>query len=616
MGGVTSRINLESLHVGGLRSQQDEVCFSYSLSKNYFSNYFLMGGERYEVNDPDYLFGDNCDLNFLGCTKPSSIPYKKAQQHLLVNMKQSKSCNKVSSRVSRLSSPLSILSSQDQRQAPELRKQDVQQTQTLTTRGSSANTEPSQPLVMLVNIRKETLRLTRSSSSTDVPASTMRFEHEVSSLVSAASSTRSGYASVTCDQETHGGGGCVSSDMDDDEDDFKDAINDGDDDNDSAKAQQHESLLPNGGAKYTKETSDIRITIDNPTTAPDGPSNSTKLSASFDEKSIGKKRINSVSSLDKNCPSTSDNRVYNIEFSFDTEVDCSIRIFYFCTRETTSTGVTYKPLHATYKSKVYYYKKGLNQKFNQPEHTFQPYLFDEDLLIYKPLDSDGNYNSGSVFPIVIQCIALEGPMPRQSHSLVATIDKSQLDGSFSIKPLKQLIFADGIQFVLQDIYGIEHKQLFTSSPPKLRESSKRVPKKQKHTGARKCDQQDSSSGLKYKSQSLRSNLNISTTNLSDTSSVSGLAECSLSSRGPNRGSTSSNQHRSLGAENTSECVICISEERDTMLLPCRHLCLCLSCAQSLRYQANSCPICRSPFRAALNIRRSAHLPDKENLGRN
>lgn len=55
-------------------------------------------------------------------------------------------------------------------------------------------------------------------------------------------------------------------------------------------------------------------------------------------------------------------------------------------------------------------------------------------------------------------------------------------------------------------------------------------------------------------------------------------------------------------DNGSECVICMCDIRDTLILPCRHLCLCNSCADSLRYQANNCPICRAPFRALLQIR--------------
>lgn len=65
-------------------------------------------------------------------------------------------------------------------------------------------------------------------------------------------------------------------------------------------------------------------------------------------------------------------------------------------------------------------------------------------------------------------------------------------------------------------------------------------------------------------------------------------------------------NKSAGDEDTedngSECVICMCDVRDTLILPCRHLCLCNSCADSLRYQANNCPICRAPFRALLQIR--------------
>ena len=55
-------------------------------------------------------------------------------------------------------------------------------------------------------------------------------------------------------------------------------------------------------------------------------------------------------------------------------------------------------------------------------------------------------------------------------------------------------------------------------------------------------------------------------------------------------------------DNGGDCVVCMSDPRDTIILPCRHLCLCNTCAESLRYQANNCPICRVPFRALLQIR--------------
>uniref|UniRef100_A0A8C9GV70 E3 ubiquitin-protein ligase n=1 Tax=Piliocolobus tephrosceles TaxID=591936 RepID=A0A8C9GV70_9PRIM len=42
----------------------------------------------------------------------------------------------------------------------------------------------------------------------------------------------------------------------------------------------------------------------------------------------------------------------------------------------------------------------------------------------------------------------------------------------------------------------------------------------------------------------------------------------------------------------SECVICLTEERDTVILPCRHMCLCNMCANVVRIHNTKCPICR------------------------
>ncbi|KFP78675.1 RING finger protein 157, partial [Acanthisitta chloris] len=45
------------------------------------------------------------------------------------------------------------------------------------------------------------------------------------------------------------------------------------------------------------------------------------------------------------------------------------------------------------------------------------------------------------------------------------------------------------------------------------------------------------------------------------------------------------------SDNSAECVVCLSDVRDTLILPCRHLCLCNTCADTLR-----------SFRALLQIR--------------
>ena len=48
-----------------------------------------------------------------------------------------------------------------------------------------------------------------------------------------------------------------------------------------------------------------------------------------------------------------------------------------------------------------------------------------------------------------------------------------------------------------------------------------------------------------------------------------------------------NQNNILGIfadDSGADCVVCMCEIRDTIILPCRHLCLCYTCAESLRFQ--------------------------------
>lgn len=52
-------------------------------------------------------------------------------------------------------------------------------------------------------------------------------------------------------------------------------------------------------------------------------------------------------------------------------------------------------------SEVFFYKRGANQQFIQPEHIFNPSTIPQEDLSYS-VEKD-------VIPIVIQCVALEGP---------------------------------------------------------------------------------------------------------------------------------------------------------------------------------------------------------------
>ncbi|XP_044486565.1 LOW QUALITY PROTEIN: probable E3 ubiquitin-protein ligase LUL4 [Mangifera indica] len=49
-------------------------------------------------------------------------------------------------------------------------------------------------------------------------------------------------------------------------------------------------------------------------------------------------------------------------------------------------------------------------------------------------------------------------------------------------------------------------------------------------------------------------------------------------------------------------VICMTEPKDTAVLPCRHMCMCSECAKALRLQSNKCPICRQPIQELIEIK--------------
>ncbi|KAJ1425161.1 hypothetical protein B484DRAFT_315253, partial [Ochromonadaceae sp. CCMP2298] len=50
-----------------------------------------------------------------------------------------------------------------------------------------------------------------------------------------------------------------------------------------------------------------------------------------------------------------------------------------------------------------------------------------------------------------------------------------------------------------------------------------------------------------------------------------------------------------------DCVVCLTERREVLLLPCRHLCVCDSCLVYI----DKCPVCRSTFEEYVLIRGDA-----------
>lgn len=272
------------------------------------------------------------------------------------------------------------------------------------------------------------------------------------------------------------------------------------------------------------------------------------------------------------------NTSFNIEFTFDCDVRCAITVYYFATEDFNTTGVSFTSRDSKLTSETYHYKRGANQQFCQMSHIFDPSKYNEDELLY---DIDRE-----VIPIAIHCVAEDGPdEPRQSHTTIAAVDKTA-DGTYMLKALKQKLFVDGLCYLLQEIYGIENKQ--TS---------------EKHHRSHQTTAQNIADVGTDVPNSPSGDTNVDVSPPSPTTQPSAPPP-PTSSPSPTPSPTPSRTASSTddGEDNGSECVICMCDVRDTLILPCRHLCLCNSCADSLRYQANNCPICRAPFRALLQVR--------------
>ncbi|CAF1932178.1 unnamed protein product [Rotaria magnacalcarata] len=64
--------------------------------------------------------------------------------------------------------------------------------------------------------------------------------------------------------------------------------------------------------------------------------------------------------------------------------------------------------------------------------------------------------------------------------------------------------------------------------------------------------------------------------------------------------------RKLQQELTNDpnlCVICCNDKKNIVLLPCRHLCVCLTCSKKLwnNTSKQTCPMCRNQIDSLLEV---------------
>ncbi len=43
---------------------------------------------------------------------------------------------------------------------------------------------------------------------------------------------------------------------------------------------------------------------------------------------------------------------------------------------------------------------------------------------------------------------------------------------------------------------------------------------------------------------------------------------------------------------SKECLVCLDEEKNTVVMPCGHLCICSDCGKGLIKAKHTCPVCR------------------------
>uniref|UniRef100_A0A8C5CUE6 E3 ubiquitin-protein ligase n=1 Tax=Gadus morhua TaxID=8049 RepID=A0A8C5CUE6_GADMO len=121
--------------------------------------------------------------------------------------------------------------------------------------------------------------------------------------------------------------------------------------------------------------------------------------------------------------------LYGVEFTFDADARVAITLYCQAFEEFSNGMAAYNPKSPLLVSETVHYKRGVSQQFSMPS-------FKIDFSDWKEEDLNFDLDRG-VFPMVIQAVVDEGDdCLGHAHVLLAAFER-HVDGSFSVKPLKQ-----------------------------------------------------------------------------------------------------------------------------------------------------------------------------------
>lgn len=54
---------------------------------------------------------------------------------------------------------------------------------------------------------------------------------------------------------------------------------------------------------------------------------------------------------------------------------------------------------------------------------------------------------------------------------------------------------------------------------------------------------------------------------------------------------------------SKECLVCLDVEKDTVIMPCGHLCICQTCGKDLIKSKYTCPVCRGHIQSLIPMKK-------------